>query len=290
MKNDFDELSAIFQKKLNGNYKEFFKRYKKEVVVGTTKSFDYNNYYRLRSQAIDATTSAVLSAKTYAKTEEREFERHVLFNFSKEIKPSWNEIKEFFGGLEGVMERNISKDSPVFLKFEVNRIELQYDNISKKIDASLFIQTTASELGREYYSKYLKNLGFNTKNSLVQVTGEAKFIGNFLHHSSMASEQKRLEFLKRKRREFRDVQVRPRDMVMETQPIFLECEFPDNLTGKNTYKFQFNSIQDSREELKNLLQLKKLFTDEVESIIKKVPFTTYLKEQNKVLVYFSSSK
>jgi len=290
IKNDFNELSTIFQKKLNGNYKEFFKRYKKKVLVGTTKSFDYNNYYRLRSQAIDVSTSAVLSAKTYGEYEEREFERHALINFSKEIRPSWSEIKEFFGGLEGVMKRNISKDSPVFLRFEVNRIELQYDEISKKINASLFIDTNASDLGEEYYSNYLKNIGFNTKNSTLKVIGEAKFIGNFLHHSSIVSEKKRLEFLRRNSKAITDVYVRPRDMVMETQPIFLECEFPDNLTGKSTYKFQFNSIQDSRKELENLLQVKKLFTDEVESIIKKVPFTTYLKEQNKVLVYFSSSK
>jgi len=272
IKSEFDELSSMFQNYLNDKNKDFFKPYKKTEFVKTGEDYNTDSYNMYRSAGVDPLLAMTFSKVSTGYNREIEVMRRVYLSHSETIEPSWDEIKEHFGGLQGLMDRGISKDTPVKLSYVANMIEFSYENESNKIIAALYISLNPSSLGKEFYSDLLKN------GNKIKIIGEARLEKNYFHISNIHDSTKKIHDMNY----FNDLMIE--------QPLIFECIFPENPTEKTRFEIPLELIRDNDIYKNDLKKLKSLFSDEVELIFNKVPYTKYFKEHNRVVVFFSSDK
>ena len=98
IKNEFDELSTLFLDYLNDKNKDFFKPYKKTQFVKTGEDYNTDTYDMYRSANVDPLLAMSFSKVNTGYNREIEVMRTAYILHSETIKPSWDEIKEYFGG------------------------------------------------------------------------------------------------------------------------------------------------------------------------------------------------
>ena len=267
LESEFDELSSMFQNYLNDKNKDFFKPYKKTEFVKTGEDYNTDTYDMYRSANVDPLLAMSFSKVSTGYNKETEVMRTAYITHSETIEPSWDEIKEHFGGLQGLMDRGITKETSVKLSYVANIIEFSYENESNRIIAALHISLNPSSLGKEFYSDLLKN------GNKIKIIGEAKMKENYFHIS-----------------DYRDGDMKYGKVRMIEQPLIFECTFPENPTNKTKFEVPLKLIGDNNIYKDDLKKLKTLFTDEAELLFNKVPYTRYFKEHNRVVVFFSSDE
>ncbi|MAG78548.1 hypothetical protein CL616_04245 [archaeon] len=248
-KNEFNELSSTFLEYLIENNKEFFKPYKKTVFVKTGEDYSTDMYSDYRSAGVDPLLAMNYSKVSTGYNTQVEAMRTAYISHKETIKPSWDEIKEYYGGLKGLMDNGISKEDDFSLDYSVDKIEFTYEPQSSKIVSALFITMETTKKG--FHSEKLKD------GNKIKVIGEAKLKDNPFH---------------------------------VPQEIIIECIFPDNPSEQTVFEISLKDISDSQSYKGDFNNLKSLFSDEVEILFKKIPYTTYSKKTNTVWVLFNDNK
>ena len=244
-KKNYSNLLLEYENFIVEKNESFFKPYQKEVWVYLETDIDWTSYKLYKSANINSVLAYQFSKYDvgYADyvTSLRCYypQKNSKNTYNRKISPTWKEVKDFYGSLRVLNEKRINKDTPIFLTYNIDKIEFNYDDDLNKISSFMFISLNSSEHGKEFYKNILK------KGSKIIIDGEAKVIYNPFKNDN------KMKFINEENREYKE-------------DIVFECRFTDNPINENIFYVPLNAISDNSDY--NFKQLSQLYYDEIETI------------------------
>ena len=208
--------------------------------------------------------------------------RTAEYSYSEKIQPSWDQIKNHFGGIKGLMERGINKDTPIYLSYNIDKIEFTYEPSSNRIVAASFITLSTSNIGEDYFSEELES------GKKIKLIGEAKLKDNPFSKELDKNlwDGESLISVLAKSTGSQSQNIARVLNKLKSEEMFFECIFPDNPTKKTNFLIPLSKISDNDWYKNEYNDLYTLFYDEVETLFNDIPSVEYLRKENMFLVNF----
>jgi len=240
------ELDEIFNHELTKSLNQFLLPYKITKFVQTGTDYDDSMYGMYRSSGVDPGLAKMWSKVNTGHVDTSIINRRAEIKISNSITPSWSEIKSFYGGLKGLMEKGVTqKDTLQFkLTYKIDKFEFYHDSTTGLNHSAMFITMNTSETGKIFHQEKLKD-GYQ-----IKVIGTIDIDNSPFHISH--------EFDKYKKEKITSLNF--------------VCKYPENPINKEVFQLSIYDFKNSGEFVSEYKKLHTIYWDELRSILGDVPY------------------
>tara|TARA_Y100001970_G_scaffold292473_1_gene433904 strand:- start:1354 stop:2892 length:1539 start_codon:yes stop_codon:yes gene_type:complete len=244
LKKEISNLDSIFMGKLAPVLANSLSPYTQEKWVTTSTDYDYDMYNLYVADGAPSWLAKEWSRVNYGHNEEYSTNQHLNVKLLKEVTPSWDEIKKFYGGIDELINRGITKDhiNQFTLKYYTKKIE--FIKNEEKYLPRIRVYMSSGKLGKEFWADKVPADWVEDYNGDVEITYDNPYrLLNLVYNNEKKLIRTTIE-----------------------DNIFIECSFSIPYFQENSYKAPFSSLQNIDNYKNEFSKLYTLYWDEIETI------------------------